>query len=265
MGSPPLVRFLRAVGKVQHHLHTVVVGLSAVEKGIATKPDDLDIAWQAHDLVGSAREARRFLLRATLIFVAEELNVFATQVLKYRALATAIDALPEDRAGRIRALTEADEVDPTYLTVAPLVVTHWRNRIVHPDSRARLTPAERQRLLTQSESARDSYKGVDVVRLLGDFETDQPTLKGVTVLLAMSIKFVRHVDSTLPQPATSEHVRLWLQAENLLTEVLRIEKEAANGGDPDPRRRGKQYLLTKAPGLAQVYYANGSGVPVSKS
>jgi hypothetical protein len=80
-GSPPFNRFLHALGRVQHHLHTVVVGLSAVEKGIATKPDDLDITWSAHDIVGSAREARRFVLRATLVFVAEELTEYAMKAL----------------------------------------------------------------------------------------------------------------------------------------------------------------------------------------
>jgi hypothetical protein len=215
MASPPLARFLRSLGKVQHHLHTVVVGLSAVEKGIATKPEDLDIAWKAHDTTGSAREARRFLLRSTLIFVAEELNEYATHILTYRALATGGPTLPEHRVQRILALAQPDDVDPTFLTVAPLIVCHWRNRIVHRNSSARLTVAERQRLLAQSEFARASYKEVDVARLLRDFEGDQPTLKDVTVLLAMSVRFVRQVDSMLSQPASSTNVRQWLEAEAL--------------------------------------------------
>lgn len=262
MESPPLDRFLHALGKVQHHLHTMVVGLAAVEKGIATKPDDLDITWRACDPVGSAREARRFLLRATLIFVAEELKEYATRVLRYRDLLTGRDTLPQDRADRIRALAKPDAVNPTYLGVAPLIVSHWRNRIIHRDSNAKLTSAEKQLLRAHSEPARSSFKGVDVGRLLDDFEADRPTLKDVTVLLAMSIKFVRQVDSTLPQANTSEQVRLWLEAENLLADVLRIEKESATGGHPDPRRRAKQYLLTKAPCLAEPYYLHGIGRPV---
>jgi hypothetical protein len=123
---------------VQHHLHTVVVGLSAVEKKIATKPDDLEIAWRADDAVGSAREARRFVLRSTLIFVAEELNEYAKGVLSYRSLAGGKATILSKRAERIRALADPDEVDPTYLTVAPLIVTHWRNRIVHRNSDSRL-------------------------------------------------------------------------------------------------------------------------------
>jgi len=261
MQSPPLARFLHSLGKVQHHLHTAVVGLSAVEKRIATKPEDLDITWKAHDVVGSAREARRFLLRATLVYVAEELKEYATHMLKYRALADSSVTIPQNRVDRISALARPDEVNPSYLTVAPLIVSHWRNRIVHRNSGARLTATEHERLVTQSEAARDCYKGIDVAQLLEDFKNDQPTLKDVTVLLAMSLNFVRHIDSTLLQPANSIEVRQWLKAEELLDNVLKLEKEATNGGHPQPRARAMQYLLTKAPSLAEVYFAHGAGIP----
>jgi hypothetical protein len=256
MGSPPLARFTRSLGRVQHHLHTIVVGLSAVEKGIATKPDDLEITWQAHDVVGSARESRRFLLRATLIFAAEELKSYTTNVLRYRICAVDDRDLPESLAERIRA--SAESVDPSYLTLAPLLVSHWRNRIVHHDSRSQLTSAERQYLLSKAEHIREFYKNIDVARLLEDFESDRPTLKEVTVLLAMCIRFVRQVDSGLPQVATWNDVRRWLTAEGLLADVLRLEKEAKNGGHHEPRGRAKQYLVTKAPSLAEAYYRYGA-------
>jgi hypothetical protein len=256
MESPPLARFVRSLGKVQHHLHTVIVGLSAVETGAAIKPDDLDIAWRAHDPIGSAREARRFLLRATLIFIAEEVDEYAKGILRYRAFASG-KTDPGDRAARIQQLAQIAEVDPSYLPIAPLIVSHWRNRIIHRSSRARLSSAEQELILGASETVRSTYKGIDVTRLLRDFEEDQPTLKDVTVLLAMSIKFLRTVDSTLPLPTTSEQVRLWLEAEGLLNEVLRLEKESANGHSPDPRARGKQYLITKSSTLAHAYYDHG--------
>jgi len=257
MESPSLVKFLRAVGKAQHHLHTMVIGLSAVERGIATRPDDLDITWKANDLIGSAREARRFLLRATLIFASEELNAYTTSVLRYQ---NPNDKLPEGRVDRMRALDGFNQIEPKHLRVAPLIVSHWRNRIVHRESRANLTTAEKNLLLEHKGAVHDAFKGIDVARLLKDFENDTPTLKDVTVLLAMSIHFVRQIDSKFSSPTDSEQVRHWLDAENLLTEVLRIEKEAANGGNLDPRKRGRQYLLTHAPTLAEPYYAWGVGV-----
>jgi hypothetical protein len=262
MESPPLARFLHSLGKVQHHLHTIVVGLSSVESGIATKPDDLDITWKANDLIGSAREARRFLLKAALIFVAEEIQAYATDVLEYQGLEIDDYKLPETQVDRIRALAKPNDVKPNYLTVASLIVANWRNRIVHRDSTAHLTAAEQDCLLAKSESIRDSYKGIDVLRLLQDFESNKPTLKDVTVLVAMSIRFVRHIDASLPELATSRDVRRWLEAEGLLGDVLKLEKEATNGGHPNPRGRAKQYLLTRAPSLAEAYHTHGaSGEP----
>ena len=256
--SPPLTRLLHSVGRIQHHLHTVVVGLSAVESGTATKPDDLDITWDPKDKLGSAREARRFLLRSTLVFVAAKLKEYATHILRYRALENEI-ILPQTAIGRILALAGPEDVAPSYLSIAPLIITHWRNRIIHRDSNARLTSKQAQLLSEHAEAIRSSYKGIEVERLLGDFEADQPKLKETTVLLAMTIKFARIVDSTLPQPDGPKEVRLWLQAEDMLNQVKRLEKEASNGGSSDPRARAKQYLLTNAPSLAQPYYDHGVG------
>jgi hypothetical protein len=236
MESPPLARFLSSVGKIQHHLHTVVVGLSAVERGEANKPDDLDITWTARDRIGSSREARRFLLRATLVFIIEELNEFAISVLRYRALEKS-EAVPAERAARIRALAFSQEIEPDYLVLAPLILIHWRNRIVHRSSTARLASSERDLLLSHKDAVRDAFKAIDVTRLLQDFEEDRPSLKDVTVLLAMSIKFARAVDSKLPRPANTEAVRQWLESEGLLDKILALEKESKNGGDLDPRSK----------------------------
>lgn len=249
MDSPPLRRFLISLGRAQYQLHTIVVGLSAIERGVATKPDDLDISWKVSDPIDSAREARRFLLRATLVVAAEDLNEYATEVLKYRK-----ETIPEHREDRLRKLVRAEEVDPSYLPVAPLLISHWRNRIVHRRSRARLTSAEEDLLTSQSASIHDSFKHLNVFQLLKDFDADQLTLKNVTVLLAMSTRFVRMVDSLLPKPADPGQVRLWLEAEEVLSDVLTLEKEARNGGSSDPRRRGKQFLLTHSPTLADPYF-----------
>lgn len=235
-------------------MHTTVDGLSAVEKGIATKPINLDITWRANDLVGSAREARRFILRATLIFVSEELKEYATSILRYQK---PNDALPEGGADRIKALSGFEQVVPDYLRIAPLVISHWRNRIVHRTSNANLTKTERNVFSYNKEAMYDVFKHVDVLRLLNDFDRDMPTLKDVTVLLAMSINFVRQIDSRLSAPTNAEEVKRWLVAENLFADVSRIEKEAAKGGNPDPRKRAKQFLNTNASCLADPYYTFG--------
>jgi hypothetical protein len=104
----------------------------------------------------------------------------------------------------------------------------------------------------------DSYKRIEIIKLLQDFELDRPTLKEVTVLLAMSINFVRKVDSTLPYPTSPADVRRWLKVENHLDPVLKLEEASTSGGQKDPRKRGKNYLITKSPRLAEAYYRLGA-------
>lgn len=189
---PSTRSLLHALGRVQHHLHTAV-GLSAVESGVANKPDDLDIAWTSRDRVGSARETRRFLLKATMIFMVEKLNEYGGDVLKYRAFSTG-EQLAQSRADRVRALAQPQEIEPACLALAPLMVTHWRNRILHGRSEARLTKTERDGLASAAETIRSVYKGIEISRLMDDFEDNRPTLKEVTVLLSMTTNFVRALD-----------------------------------------------------------------------
>jgi hypothetical protein len=250
MESPPLHQLLTSLGRVQHHLHTAIVGLCAVEGGAAQKPDDLDISWKATDLKGSARESRRFLLRSTLVFTAEELAEYALQILRFRG-----DGFPDDRAERLRAL---GSVEPAYLAVAPIIVSHWRNRIIHRTSKARLLNSEVDRLVEHRDTIKETFKGLVVSELIEHFETDQPTLKDVTVLLAMSIRFARLADLSLPEPSNAQAVSRWLSVLGLLDVVLQREKEARNGNSPDPRARARQLLLTEAPTLAEVYYSHGA-------
>jgi hypothetical protein len=253
MDSPPLHRYLHALGRVQHHLHTIIVGLSAVEGGIATKPVELDVTWKANDPRNSAREARHFLLQSTVVFAAEEFHTLATSVLRYREL-----KIPGVSRDRISVLAANSKIENSYLYLGPLIVRDWRNRIIHRDSNAELTKAERQELAANAETIRENYKGIDVERLLTDFKLNKPTLKEVTVLLAMSIKFARQVDALIPEITSSAGVRRWLESEGLTSDVLRLEKEAQNGGRTQPRARAKQLLLTKAPTLVTAYETYGA-------
>jgi len=121
-----------------------------------------------------------------------------------------------------------------------------------------LEKGEERRLLGNGQLIHDTYKRIDVIKLLQDFESNSPTLKEVTVLLAMSINFVRQIDSTLPHPASAADVRRWLKVENHLNHILELEEASTSGGHKDPRKRGKNYLITKSPRLADVYFRLGA-------
>lgn len=257
MKSPALLRFLSSFGRVQHHLHTAIVALSTLERDKPIKPDDLDISWAPKDIQGSVREARRFLLRSTLVFAGDELAEYAEAHLLYRRFNN--DSIPESVADRLRLLSKGVTFDPPVLLAAVVLIRQWRNTTVHKGSLTRLYDVERKGFLEQAEIVRTKFKNIDVTKLLQDCESDQPTLKDVTVLIAMAIRFVSQVDACLPPPKTSEEVAHWLQVEKLLDEVLRMEKQRVNGGSTDPREPGRQLLRTKAPSLADAYYEIGAG------
>ena len=83
MQTPALRQFLDEVGKVVHHLNSIAVGLSAVERGLATKPMELDISWHPADLIASGRQARSFALRSTIVMVSELLGEYIAQVASF--------------------------------------------------------------------------------------------------------------------------------------------------------------------------------------
>ena len=95
------------------------------------------------------------------------------------------------------------------------------------------------------------------VVLEGDFERNLPTLKDVTVLIAMTVKALRQVDQGLLLPSTSREVRMWLAGYELLPAVERFERAAESGGHRDPRARARHYLNSVAPTLADVYHRFG--------
>lgn len=257
--SPALKRYLQALGRVQHHLHTVVVGLSAVENGTATKAVDLDISWDPKDIRGSAREARSWVLRACLVFAAEGIAEFVARQLRLRATLEGNPAtLSDKQTQRIRDLEHLVHSTPDYLWIAPVIIRHWRNRIIHRTSQARLTSTELARFTSNAADIAANFKGVAVDRLLADWDQDRPSLKDVTVLIAMSTRWARLVDGTLPPISTARDVHAWLTAEELLDDVLTLERQSRGVPNADVRARGRQLLITRAALLADPYYRLGT-------
>ncbi len=81
MKTPAYKPFINEVGKTVHHLNTIAVGLSGVEAGSCVKPEGLDISWNPSSLKDSSRDARLFTLKATIVFVAEELCTYESKII----------------------------------------------------------------------------------------------------------------------------------------------------------------------------------------
>ena len=254
MKTPALKPFLNGVGRVVHHLNTIAVGLAGVEAGQCLKPDGMDISWDPKDLTTSSRSARRFALDSALVFVAEELCAYVQVI---RGLPSTIGILDSsgdlDRASRFSDLAAALKVEEPDLIVGPLLLIHWRNRLIHKGSKASLTKKQKRVFLEASELLVDRYKNFCPQMALKQFEGRRATLKDVSSLTAMTINAVKAIDERVPEPGNREELLAWLDQFGLRAELDRVMRiPAAN-----PQRAVENFFSTYCPSLKASYNRYG--------
>jgi len=224
MPTPALQPFLDATGRIVHHLNTIVVGLSAVEAGTATKPSTMDITWAPHDPRTSNRQARAFALRSTLVFLSEEVNAYLDRLTTFPGVKRPADWESKSKTDRLLAVWRLLKLDEDFILVGALLVGHWRNRNVHRKSNARLTDAQRKIFVEAKGEIADNFKNLDPKRTLEDFNKDAPTLKDVSSLTAMTIRCVKRMDQAVPEPKSAEEVNEWLSALELADDLDRVRR-----------------------------------------
>ena len=254
--SQALHCLLRDIGEAVFALNTTVVGLDAVEKK-HQKPKTLDISWKPRDHKIAARKARKFIVESVLIRVSEAIYQFATALSK---LARFEDtrAKWESKTSKSEkistiASTVIDEDD--YLIPAVVLLVHWRNRIVHVNSSAKLKPPEKQILIKNACTIAERYRGLNVSCLLNHFDNQRPTLKDVSSLIAMTINLARKIDAaTQPQQnLTKDELDAWLEHYRILPMLEKIKAETAPNKYTASVRR---LFQSKAPLLLDSYLAH---------
>lgn len=251
MKTPAYKPFIKAVGKTVHHLNTIAVGLAGVELGVCLKPSGLDISWDPADIKSSSRDARLFTLKATIVFVAEEICAYNSLIIGSPNIGTI--KLPEkaDRSHKHQSLTEHLKIEPASLSLGPLLLIHWRNKIIHRKSKASLTAAQIEIFKSASDEIKENYKNLCVLKILDDFERGLPTLKDVSSLIAMTINYVNLVESLIKEPQSKEDFEGWLKHIDLFSAYERAQRVAAN--KPNPKGAMESFIRTNCPELFDVY------------
>jgi hypothetical protein len=224
MQTPALRQYLDEVGKVVHHLNSIAVGLAAVETGVAVKPAGLDVSWHPADVVASGRQARAFALRATIVMVAELLGSYIADVAKSPGCKNLAFPAKGERELKLEAIKDYFSISGDELFLGPLLLIHWRNRIIHRKSNAGLSKSERARFVACSGVLGHSYKNLDPSLLLNHFDTNSPTLKDTSSLVAMTINFAKMVDAAIPEPSSKEEVLEWIDFLGLGQELDRARR-----------------------------------------
>jgi hypothetical protein len=251
MKTPAYKPFINAVGKTVHHLNTIAVGLAGVESGACSKPSGLDVSWDPADKRASSRDARLFTLKSTIVFVAEEVCAYNSVIIGSPNIGGI--TLPENpnRGQKHKSLVKHLNIDEAPLPLGPLFLIHWRNKIIHRKSIVSLTKDEVKTLRGASHEIKESYKNLCVMKLLDDFDRGLPTLKDVSSLIAMTINYVKRVESSIQEPQSKKDFESWLKHINLFSDYERAQRVAAS--KPNPERTMNSFISTNCPELLDVY------------
>jgi len=251
MKTPAYKPFINSIGKTVHHLNTIAVGLAGVESGDCRKPLGLDVSWQPKDIRASSRDARLFTLKSTIVFVAEEVNAYNQVIIGSPNIGEI--QLPKDpkRSDKHECLVKHLKIEEPSFILGPLLLIHWRNRIIHRNSKASLTSAQIESLKDASNEFKSRYKNLCVFKLLDDFERGLPTLKDVSSLIAMTINYVKKIEESVPEPQSKEDFEDWLKHINLFDAYERAQRVAAS--KPNPKQNMESFIRTNCPELFDVY------------
>uniref|UniRef100_UPI003B52970A hypothetical protein n=1 Tax=Roseovarius indicus TaxID=540747 RepID=UPI003B52970A len=234
----------------------MVVGLDAVEKG-HEKPDSLNISWNPTDPIAAARRARRFVLEAVLVRVSEALNQYVTAIANLPRFAV-LQAKWDNEAKKKQVPSKAKKLEDLanelgksdcFLTAAACLLIHWRNRVVHRNSNAKLTGVQKKTIQNAGKLIEEKYASLSVDRLLNDFDKGNPTLKDITTLIAMTIRLVRQIDAT-NNDVSKPDLDALMKHYGLDVKIEKIKLETSERKQTESIIR---LLETAAPGLVEPY------------
>jgi hypothetical protein len=95
-----------------------------------------------------------------------------------------------------------------------------------------------------------NYKGLSVDCLLCHFEEGRPTLKDVSVLIAMTINLAKEADKSLSSALTKEDFDAWMEYFDLKEAIRKVEAESK----PDKRASSiRRVFQARAPMLLKGY------------
>lgn len=179
--SPARRQFKGVLGSANHLLVTILVGLSAVEKGLVTAaPPELHAAWNPKDPKSSAMRSRRVVLETTLIRATDALDIYIgysrrkPSLIQDQSLRESIDEAQQSVARKLRAFFDHyDGVDEKLRSFVEVMVA-WRNRSTHYIDDAAV-PSQAWKILERNEKwLRDTFRGLELKKLSSDFDRNGP-------------------------------------------------------------------------------------------
>ena len=165
MESIYLKNFLKQIGNSVHSINTAVVGLDGVENGVCTKSASLTISWTPRNQKISARSARKFIINASLIFIAETIKQYMLAVIKKPLLKNNFQDIPTDKhlSEKFELFSQKFKFDIDYWIPSVLLLLHWRNITVHTNSKAKLTSTQIDILKQNKLIIEENHSGTNIL------------------------------------------------------------------------------------------------------
>ncbi|ENQ8650555.1 hypothetical protein ACEQ8A_004244 [Vibrio fluvialis] len=198
MESEGLKQFLKSVGNSVFLLNTICVGLDGVANGVVTKSDDLTISWNPRDPRSTALSARAHAIKSSLVFVEESLLNYISFLGNCASQSSSIQSAcaVDGAADKITKLSKHVRGILPYWEPMVVLLIRWRNKIVH-DSNTDLSTYYRSVLIKYEAEIRENHAAISIRETLDNFDSGRITLKDFSTLIAITIRFIRHVDDKL--------------------------------------------------------------------
>ena len=205
--TPQRSHFKRSFGQANHFLVTILVGLNAVKTGDALPPPALPAAWNPKDASRSAERSEAFAIRAALVFMVVELDHYLGESARLAgprspSLSAALDAAAKNNKGlrgRVRAFAQFSESLGTAELALVESALHWRNRLIHVGSNARITRELRDQLIEHEHELESDYRHLDPERMIKRFDdgATSPSLKEMAGMITATHRYIAKVDSSV--------------------------------------------------------------------
>lgn len=98
---------------------------------------------------------------------------------------------------RIRALNEFFNFEKPYWFPCIVMLIRWRNKVVHQTSAGQLSHEEINILAQNSKVIKRNHANIDINKTITHFDKNEITLKDVTTLIAVAIRYARFIDEQI--------------------------------------------------------------------
>lgn len=203
--SPALKLLKKEVGQVNQQLITIFVGLDGIIPHSLSPNPGLHTTWNPQSKEASVDRSKLFAKKAVLVWLVDCIDMYlrivnqAPLLFLPEELKCGVDRDENSRSvyKRINLICDYYNINSVNSAFVDLLIG-WRNKVTHFQADNDISPENRLRLLENHAFILTDFCGLDVTKLLEDFDAGNvPTFKEVTSLTRASINFAYELDNVL--------------------------------------------------------------------